>query len=191
MNEKFYKRELQKANKALREETHKQVDIFYCAAGVVLWNHGWRLLRIRRRFSTSMKAWDECGDYGQSKSMLQMFEEETGIELTVSGYDKSYHDYAFLDGTKWNGKPLPYPQLIQTKRMKKDWVGLMVFACICLSLHRDEGYGYERIVRFINEVDEIRRKLGDKDTEPYKKLFFETTGHEFHELSTMCDEVIK
>lgn len=189
MNEKFYKRELQKANNALKAETHKQVDIFYCAAGVVLWNYGWRLLRIKRRFLTSMKTWDECANYNQTKSMLQMFEEETGIELTISGFDKSYHDYAFLDGTKWNGKPLAYPQLIQMKRMKKDWVGLMIFACLCLSLHRDEGFGYDRIVRFINDVDEIRRKFGDNDVEPYKKLFFETTGREFCELSANADKI--
>ena len=183
MNEKFYRRELQKAFNALKAETHKQVDIFYCAAGVVLWRQGWRLTRIKRRFATSTKAWHECGDYGPTKSMLEMFEEETGIELTVSGYDKSYHEYAFLDGSKRNGKRPTIQQAIRIRQMQKDWVGLMIFACLCLSMHRDEGYGYDRIVKFITAVDEIRRELGDKDTEAYKKLFFETTGHVFDELS--------
>lgn len=182
MNAKYYEKALNKAKIELQKETNKQVDIFYCSAGVVLWRSGWRMKRIKRRFNTSMQAWTECGDYGPTKSMLEMMEEETGIELKLDGA-KSYHEYTFLDGSKWDGKPLPYPKLIAVKQAQKAWIGLMIFACLCLSLHRDDKFGFERISKFVADVDAIRRELGDKDVTKYLNLFKEETGHDFHELS--------
>lgn len=73
-------RAMKKARQDLSREMDKQIDILYAASAVVWWvEYGWRTTRIMRRFQTSTEIWTECADYGVSKSMLQMLEEETGL----------------------------------------------------------------------------------------------------------------
>lgn len=59
----------------------------------------------------------------------------------------------------------------------------MIFAGMCVALHRDEKWGSERLIKFIREVDEIRKELG-QDPEKYKKLLLEVTGKDYDEWMT-------
>lgn len=171
------------AHNALNREQEKQVTIFYSASAVVWWQMGWRKQRILRRFASLLEAWHECGSWGYKKSMLQILEEETGIELTLSGYDKSYHDVAFLDADAWDGKVPSMEYMTRVRQKQKPWVALMIFAGMCVALHRDEKWGSERLIKFIREVDEIRKELG-QDPEKYKKLLLEVTGKDYDEWMT-------
>ena len=160
---------LRKAEMALNREMDKQIEIMYSTAAVILWRKGWRKLRIMRRFAQTQLIWDECAEWGVDKSMLQMLEDETGIELTLHDYDRSYHEFAYLDGRAWNGKLLNKAQVTYMHQQQLKWMPLLILACILISLHRDEHWGAERIERFVWQVDEIRKKLG-VDPKEYTKL---------------------
>lgn len=162
-------RQLKKAQLQLGAEMNKQIDIIYSAAAIVLWRNGWRTLRIMRRFVTTMEVWDECAEHGTHKSMLQMLEEETGIELQISGFDKSYHDLDYLDGSHWDGHiPTVWEQIYMHQQQRK-WMAPLVLAAFCISLHRDEHFGSDRIGRFISQIDQLRQEIGE-DPEDYTNL---------------------
>ena len=148
---------LKKADYDLQRELKRQIDIIYPASVIVWWKeYGWRKLRIMRRLATSQQVWTECADYGIEKSMLQMLEEETGIEMTLSGIEGSWHTLAYMDGAAWDGRPLTLPQTIYMRQQQKKWIAPMLLACMCLSLYRDEKWGPERIGKFIGYVDDLR-----------------------------------
>lgn len=147
----------------------KQIEIMYSASAVIWWRYGWRRLRIMRRFLTTQTVWDECADHGIEKSMLQMLEEETGIEMSLSGYDKSYHELAYMDGAAWDGKYLSLQQTVYMHQQQRKWMAPLLLACICLSLHRDEHWGADRIARFIADIDALRQELGE-DPKKYTAL---------------------
>lgn len=164
-----------KVMKDITKEMHKQIDIFYAAASVIWWKeYGWREKRIMRRFDTTTKLWDECNEWGVKKSMLQMLEEETGIEMSLSGYDRSYHEFSYLDGSVWDGKLLTIPQTIYMHQQQRKWLAPLILACICLSLHRDEKWGADRIARFISQVDAMRQEYGERP-DRFRKLMEEVT----------------
>lgn len=165
---------LRKAELALTAEMNKQLTIMYCSTAVILWrDYGWRKLRIGRRFSTTQKVWDECANWGYEKSMLQMLEEETGIEMQLSGFDKSYHELAYMDEKAWNRKLLTLPQVIYMHQQQRKWMAPLILACICLSLHRDEHWGADRISWFIQQIDAVRQQLGENP-----KKYMELMEHE-------------
>ena len=137
---------LKKSERALTAEMNKQLSIMFCSTAVILWrDYGWRKLRIMRRFATIQEVWTECADYGTEKSMMQMLEEETGIEMTLSGFEKSYHDLAYLDDSAWDRRQLTLPQVIYMHQQQIKWMAPLILASICLSMHRDEHWGYDRI----------------------------------------------
>lgn len=168
---------LLKACKKLDKELNKQVDIIYAASVIVLWREfGWRKQRIMRRFATSNVVACECADHGLDKSMMQMLEEETGIEMQLSGYDKSYRDLPYLYHE--HGTPIEIPsdaQLLYVKQQEMKWLAPMVLAGLCLALYRDEHFGAERLGRFISGVDELRRTYGEKPKR-YMELMEQTTN---------------
>lgn len=154
-------RAVRKAEAALQEELWKQYDIVYSCASIVFWrDYGWRTSRIHHRFATTQKCWDECAEYGTKKSMMEMLEDETGIELQIAGFDKSYHELKYLDASKWDGTLPTLQERIYMLHNQKKWVAPQVLACMCLSLHRDEGWGAERIARFIQLFDQERSRVG-------------------------------
>ena len=166
---------LKKVEMELNREMAKQIEILYAASSVIWWrDYGWRSTRIMRRFDTTTKVWGECADHGIYKSMLQMLEEETGIEMQLSGYDRSYHEFSYLDGDAWDGKLLTLPQTIYMHQQQKKWLAPLILACICLSLHRDEKWGANRIAKFISQVDAMRQEYGERP-DKFRQLMTEVT----------------
>ena len=166
---------LKKVEMELNREMAKQIEILYAASSVIWWrDYGWRSTRIMRRFQTTTEIWGECADHGIYKSMLQMLEEETGIEMQLSGYDRSYHEFSYLDGDAWDGKLLNLPQTIYMHQQQKKWLAPQILACICLSLHRDEHWGPDRIARFIQQIDAMRQEYGERP-DRFRKLMEEVT----------------
>lgn len=166
---------LKKVEMELNREMAKQIEILYAASSVIWWrDYGWRSTRIMRRFDTTTKVWGECADHRIYKSMLQMLEEETGIEMQLSGYDRSYHEFSYLDGDAWDGKLLTLPQTIYMHQQQKKWLAPLILACICLSLHRDEHWGPDRIARFIQQIDAMRQEYGERP-DRFRELMEEVT----------------
>lgn len=167
---------LKKAQMELGKEQLKQIDIIYPACAIVWWKeYGWRDIRIGRRFNTSQVVWNECARYGIEKSILEMLEEETGVDMQLSGVD-DWHRLAYFCKDKWDGKPLTTPQTIYMHQQQKKWIAPMLLACICISLHRDERWGAERIGKFIGQVDALRMELGE-NREKFAERMYEVTGY--------------
>lgn len=167
---------LKNANKNLQDELFKQLKIIYASAVVVLWNdYGWRKLRIARRLTTSKELWDECAAHGVEKSMMQMLEDETGIEIRLKGYDKSFHDIQFLDSNAWDRhRPSP-AELVYIRQRQLKWVAPQILACLCLTMYRDEHMSVPKIAELISKVDEFRDS-NNNDPDVCLKIMNETTG---------------
>lgn len=165
----------------LEKEKVKQVDIFYADSAIVWFRSGWKNSKIMEMFKAAMKVWDECGSYGTKKSMPQIFEEETGIELTLSGYDKSWHDCAFLNDDKWNGKIPSIKYMTELRRKQKPWLAICIFACNCLALRRKLNVSDDKMVQYIKDIDQLRQQLGE-DAAAHKRMCKELTGIDIDEL---------
>ena len=150
---------LRKAEIELDKEMYKQVDMIYSAAAIAFaryWNDGWGPKRITALFEKTLEAWNECGDSNEI-SMLQMLEDETGIEVKIRETDKSWHDLAFLNA-KIKMDRMTKAQWIYMRQRQKQWIGAQVMACLFLALHRKYGFGTERLLRLMNQIDDIRNE---------------------------------
>ena len=146
---------LRDAEMALQKEMEKQVDMIYSSMAIAFkryWN--WGALRIRRIFDETLEARNECGETNEM-SMLEMLENETGIEVKIPDTDKSWHDLAFLNAKIDMGR-MNRAQWIYMRQRQKQWIGAMVMACMFLALHRKYGFGPERLLRLMSQIDDIR-----------------------------------
>lgn len=169
-------KQLKKASMALGREHNKQLDIVYGACFCVLWeDYQWRENRIIKRFQTSKDVWLECENF----SVLEVMERETGIEMTLEG-DKSYHEYSYLSGDT-TVKPLSEPEIIYMLQRVMRWMPTLILASVCVALYRNDGWGYERLNRFIGKVNALRQILGT-DAREYDKYMQKTTGHSTREF---------
>ena len=87
---------LKRVNRELNQEMRKQVDLIYSAAAIAFaryWDKGWGPERIRRIFDKTLETWNECGATNQI-SMIQMLENESGIELRIPNMDKGWRELA-------------------------------------------------------------------------------------------------
>ena len=156
---------LKRAEAQLKKELDKQIDIIYPACALVWWDdYGWRGTRIKRRYDKAMEIWNECADYGVEKSMLQMLEEETGIDLQLQGCP-DWHEKQYLNYAAWDGKGVTLPQAVYMRQQQIRWVAPLLMACICLTLHWVEHWGPDRIAVFVGKVDALRAQIGEKPDE--------------------------
>ena len=133
-----------------------------------------------RRFATTREVWIECGDYGTHKSIFEMLEEETGVDLQLTGCE-DWHTLSYFSEDAWDGKMLTIPQAIYMRQQQRKWIAPMLLACICISLYRDEHWGAERLAAFIGKINQLRQQLGE-DPENYAELMFQITGKRREEL---------
>ena len=169
-------KQTKRAEAALGREHNKQLNIVYSACFCVLWqDYQWRENRIIKRFRTSTDVWMECGNF----SILECMERETGIEMTLDG-DKSFHEYAYFSADT-TVKPLSDPEMIYMYNRVMRWLPTMILASVCLALYRNDGWGYERLNRFIGKVNGLLQILGNDD-KAYDKYMQKTTGHSTREF---------
>jgi hypothetical protein len=143
----------------LQREMDKQVLIKYSCAGIALHTYwGWGTKRITRFFEETFKCWNECGK-DNTKTMVEMLENETGIELRPAGTNKSYHEVAFLD-CKNNPKPagnMTFCEVLYMRAQQKRWLGSLIIASLFLGLYRKEGFGAKRLTRLLTQMEEIEK----------------------------------
>lgn len=90
-----------------------------------------------------------------------MLEDETGIEIRMRGYDKSFHEIAYLDADKWDGHIPNAAEATYIRHAQKKWVAPQILSCLCLTMYRDEGFGSKRLAEFINKVDNYHFEHND------------------------------
>ena len=125
---------LKRVNRELDQEMRKQVDLIYSAAAIAFaryWDKGWGPERIRRIFDKTLETWNECGATNQI-SMIQMLENESGIELRIPETDKGWRELAYLNA-KINVGRMSKAQMVYMRQRQKKWIGAMLMACLFLS----------------------------------------------------------
>lgn len=136
-------------------EMNKWTDLYCGALALALkrfWGYGTKRIQdvINRAYDVS----EECANYGKEKSMIQMLDEETGIELRSYTDNRSYRETAFLS-TNIKYKKLNDAQYMCMIISQIKWMRPVVLSILCLAMYRQQGFGYERLVRLISQMDEI------------------------------------
>lgn len=149
---------LRNVERQMNEEHDKQDRILRAAALIAMHRHwGWRQKRLLGLLEMIDEVISECGDTRQ-KSMIQMLDEETGIELQ-NGDGKSWKELAFLNAEIDIGK-LTLPKLIYMRQQELKWIPSLITAYILLALHRKCGFGSDRCARVYAQILETAEEFG-------------------------------
>lgn len=150
---------IQRSNEQLDKELHKQVALIYSATAIALKRYwGWGRDRIQALMDMTSEVWHECASTNL-KSMPQMLEEETGVEIQC-GDGRSWHDLAFLNADIDFGR-MNVMQFLYMRQQQMRWITPNVTACILLSLYRKCGFGGDkRLPRIANQIMGIQEEYG-------------------------------
>lgn len=146
------------AIKKIMAEGRKQSYLHYSATALAL-SRNWNMKQaaIIKIFEAAREVMKECeGDI--DKSMIQMCEAETGIEIQ-NGDGRSWRDLAYLNSSLDMG-PLTQTKVLYMRQQQVKWVAPQIMACLLIAMHRKKGFGFERCQRLYQQVQEI---IGDYD----------------------------
>ena len=166
-----------KAERERRREQNHQRNIIFPCMFTILWEKGWDADKIMERVNDSVDAM-KCG-YTQGLSVLEVLEEETGIEMTLDG-EKSYHEFAYFSADT-QVKPLNAMQEVYVIHRTTKWIPTLMLAGICVALHRKDGWEYDELSDFIEKMNAIRSELGE-DESRYADYMTEKTGYKPKEM---------
>ena len=143
---------LRNVERQMNEEHDRQDRILRSAALLVMHRHwGWRQKRLLGLLEMIDAVITECGETNR-KSMIQMLDEETGIELQ-NGDGKSWRDLAFLNVEVSAGN-MTIQKLIYMRQQELKWIPTLIIAYILLALHRKCGFGSDRCTRVYAQIME-------------------------------------
>lgn len=175
--------EIEKVENELDKEIKTNIPLTYSSAAIALRQHwSWGTKRIQKVFDITQDVWGECAGTN-AKSMIQMLDEQTGIDLRVPGSDRSWKELAFLNADI-NMRLSPERWLYMRKQQIR-WTNAQVRACLFLSLNRAEGFGGTRIQRLTEQMDAVQQEYSCNVPEIIKACK-EMTGVQLH--SAMFDE---
>lgn len=160
----YAKKQIQKLEKELAKESRRQGVIVYGSAAIALYRYwGWRRQRLESLFDIVQDVWNECAQ-DNTVSMIQMLDNETGIELTLRENGRSYKEFDFLNGklALYNIQNLTAFQMIAMRRGEIQWMGPTIQAALYLALHRKRRFGAERISRLLTQMFEIQDEFENK-----------------------------
>jgi hypothetical protein len=151
------------ADKKLHQECRRQVLVIYGSAGIALSDHWeWGQKRILDIYDLTDAVWEEVGE-DNDISMLQLLEDETGIEIQLTDSSKSWHDLDYLNGKREHYEQMTKAQFLYMRQQQCRWMSALIQACLYLALHRKYGWGAERIKRIMDQIDEIRSTNSNKE----------------------------
>ena len=151
---------IQKAERELNEEADRQLDIVNCSLIIALYRYwNFRTDRISKILTVQQDVWNECGA-DNSMSMLRMCDEQCDIELT-NHEGVSYRDVLWLNAEIDKGTPLNDAQWLVMRQNQKKWVKAQMLACVCLSMHRAEKWGFGRLRELMLKMDNIAAEFDD------------------------------
>lgn len=150
-----------RVEKKMDDELKRQVAILYSATAIALFRHwGWRKKRILDFTDLTKDVWHECASTNE-RSMPQMLEEETGIDLR-NETGKNWSELAFLNA-KIDMTHMTVEQWIYMRQRQIPWIAPNVTACILLSLNRKCGFGPVRCQRLVNQITDIRAEFNNNE----------------------------
>lgn len=153
------KKAVRKNMQRTEKEQRQQANIISCVAFTVLWEDGWREKRIMRRFASAMEVMQELKT--KNLTPLEILEEETGIELQMDG-ERSYHEFMYL-AHDVPMRPMTDAEIIYMRNRSVKFASLILLSSLCVVLHREDGWGFERISKFLYRMDLVRKLLGDDE----------------------------
>lgn len=146
-------RKIERQNDAYLQE---QIRLIYAAAAIALKkSYNWEKHGIVKLMDLTYEVWKECAATNE-KSMVQMLDEETGVELQ-NGSGKSWQDLAFLNA-RINMGQMTMPQWIYMRNQQRKWIPAQVTACILLALHRKCGFDAEKIAETYQKMLAIEQE---------------------------------
>ena len=149
---------MRKLNMDLVLEMNRQCRLIYACTGVALKRaYHWEKQGIVRLMGMTAQVWDECGEIS-TKSMIQMLDEETGVEVQ-RGDGRSWRELAFLNAGMSIGR-LTEGQLMYMRVQQKKWMAPQVTACILLALHRKCGFDADQIAETYSRILEVEQECG-------------------------------
>lgn len=156
-------RAMKKADAEMHNECRRQVMLVYGAAAVALKNK-WRFgqQKILDVFDSTDNVWHEVGE-DNGVSMLQLLEDETGIEMTTTDSSTSWHDLSYLNSKMKGYETITKAQYVYMRKRQTKWMGAMIQACLYLALYREYGFGVVKLRNLMNEIDRIRAEVNDKE----------------------------
>lgn len=168
---------IEKAERELDKELNIRTPLIYCSAAIALRREwGWGTKRIMNVFDQTQVIWEECSSTN-AKSMIQMLDEQTGIDLRIPGSDRSWKDLAFLNGDI--NMRLSPQRWLYMRRQQIKWTNAQVRACLFLSLNWAEGFGGVRIQRLTEQMDAIQQEYNCNVAELIKACK-DITGVQLH-----------
>ena len=122
---------------------HEKMMLVYSCIGIVMRKrYHWEKNGILNLFEKCEEVWKECAK-DNSKSMVQMLDEEVGIEIQI-GDGKSWKEIAFLNA-EYDFPRLTRPQWIYMRMRQRKWILPQITACMLLALHRKCGFDSDQI----------------------------------------------
>lgn len=148
----------------LQKEMYRQIGIVSGSFGIALYeNWGWREKRIGKFFQEIVNAWEECAK-DPDISMLEMCENETGIVIGIPGCESSYKDLIFFTSDTRHVE-MTIEKRICMRLSQKKWLGPEMIAAALVSLHRIYNFGYDRLSKVYQQMEEVRNRYNwDADT---------------------------
>ena len=169
--------EIEKVENELDKEIKTNIPLTYSSAAIALRQHwSWGTKRIQKVFDITQDVWGECSSTN-AKSMIQMLDEQTGIDLRIPGSDRSWKELAFLNADI--NMRLSPERWLYMRRQQIRWTNAQVRACLFLSLNRAEGFGGVRIQRLTEQMDAVQQEYSCNVPEIIKACK-EMTGVQLH-----------
>jgi hypothetical protein len=164
-------KQIKAAEYELMEGSVKWLDIVMCASIIALSRYwGWKKDRLSKLQKIQEDAWNEVAN-DNNKSMVQVLDEECGIELT-NHEGVSYKDVIYLNASIDPGVELNPYQYLAMRQNQAKWTEAQITACVILAMHRKEGWGFNRSRELLERIDdenqndhrEIRQQLEKHNT---------------------------
>ena len=159
-----------KAQKRVIQEQQRQLQMINCVCFIALYRMGWDADKIVQRFNDATDIWNECREKGIST--FELLENETEIEMALDG-EKSWHEF---DQFAHNDRVVTDAEYIYSLHRRQRWIAPLILACLAVSLHRVDGWGYDELVDFLAITDAIRESCGD-DVKVYAIAMEKETGY--------------
>lgn len=152
-------RKAMKADRELEEEIKRWEVISFAAAVLAMHRYyGWTNAQLLEMLEHCAVICRDCSSTNQL-SLIQMLDEETGIELQ-NGDERSWKELAYLNASLKPGQQMTTSQWIYMRKRQKKWVEPQLMACILLGLHRMKGYGFTSLKRIYSQIAGIEAEYG-------------------------------
>ena len=155
---------------ALRHQLEDS-KIVLCEAGIALHRrYGWGSKRIGDFIDMVQEVEDECSA-DPRRSMIQILDEETGIEIKPDADGPGWRDLAFLNADiEHQCKSIPEYRCMRSRQIR--WIKPTFYALVFVALHRKCGWGAERMRRLLTDM----QGLGIRSSKQARKLYKQEIG---------------